>query len=109
MNVMFVEKRGEVNIMDIQKLLYLLDYTEYSINELVYKVLNDSETDPHYSAVTSANLIKSYIQIMKDLNRTLPYNDVKGYMLDQLYTEEEYDKFEEKRQRESTYYIGQQF
>lgn len=42
---------------DIEKLKYLLHFTESDIEELIYTVLDNSPTDPHYSAVTAKNRI----------------------------------------------------
>lgn len=62
-----------------EKLLYLLNFLEDYIDQLVYKVMTDSQTDPHYSAVTATNLIKCNIQVMQQFNKKIPYTDVKGY------------------------------
>lgn len=62
-----------------EKLLYLLNFMEDYIDQLVYKVMTDSQTDPHYSAVTATNLIKCNIQVMQQFNKKIPYTDVKGY------------------------------
>lgn len=48
---------------DVNKLNCIFTYFEEYIDESIYQVLNDSPTDPDYSAVTATNLIKSYIQI----------------------------------------------
>ena len=44
-----------------KELLYLIEYSMYYTDELISSVLEDSEEDPHYSAVTASNLIKCYI------------------------------------------------
>ncbi len=62
-----------------EKLLYLLNHMDGFIEQLVYDVLTDSQTDPHYSAVTATNLIKCNIQVMQQFNKKIPYTDVKGY------------------------------
>lgn len=94
---------------DIEKLKYLLKYTYYDIIELVDNVLSDSVTDPHYSAVTATNKIKCYIDVMKGLEKNLPYNDVKSFLLCNGFTIEEYMAFEKSRKKESEYYIGKQY
>lgn len=96
-------------VIDEEKLIYLLKFTDHYIDLLVDNVLNDSIEDPEYSAVTATNLIKCIIKTYKDIGKKLPYCDVKGYLLYNLYTERQYDIFEEKRKNESTYYIGKQF
>ena len=95
--------------MDKEKLLYLLNYMEYPIDLLVDNVINDSEEDPEYSAVTATNLIKSYIQVTKELEVFKPYKSVKEYILNDGYTFEEYELYEKKRKNESANYIGIQF
>ena len=104
-------KRERESIMDInmEKLLYVLGIFDDYICDLIYNVLNDSEEDPHYSAVAATNLIKSYIQIMTELGKKLPYNDVKSFFEDCAYTEDEYNAFEKSRLKESEYYRGKQF
>lgn len=62
-----------------EKLLYLLNFMEDYIDQLVYKVMTDSQTDSHYSAVTATNLIKCYIQVMNQFNKEIPYTDIRGY------------------------------
>lgn len=95
--------------IDYEKLKYLLNDMEDTIGELVDKVLSDSKTDPHYSAVAATNRIKCYIQIMSELGEKLPYNDVKGFFDFNAYTKEEYEFFEESRKKESVYYRGVQY
>ncbi len=97
--------------MDInqEKLKYLLNDMEDVIGELIDNVLDDSITDPHYSAVAATNKIKCYIQIMSELGIILPYNDVEGFFDFNAYSQEEYSRFEEVRKKESQYYRGIQF
>lgn len=95
--------------LDKEKLLYLLMFTDDYIENFAHEVMNDSEEDPHYSAVTLSNMIKCYVEIMTELGVNLPYNDVKSFFKDNLYTDEEYKIFEEKRHKESEYYTGTQY
>lgn len=97
--------------MDIneEKLLYLLNDMENYIERLIYCVLSDSETDPHYSAVFTANKIKCYIQIMNELGKKRPYSTVEEFFDFHGYTEDEYMAFERHRQKESAYYRGVQY
>lgn len=93
-----------------EKVEYLMHTAVYDeILQLVDNVLSDSEADPEFSAVTANNQIKIYIDIMKELGKPCPYDDVKGYFKFEAYTEEEYQIFENKRIKESSYYIGKQF
>ena len=95
--------------IDCEKLKYLLNNMEYHIGQLIDKVLIDSPTDPHYSAVAAANKIKCYIQIMKDLGEDLPYKNVEEFFEFNAYTKEEYQLFEKSRKKESQYYRGVQY
>lgn len=95
--------------LDIEKLKYLLSDTENEICRLIDNCLEDSESDPHCSAVTAVNYIKCYIDISRELGKTLPYNTVEEFFNFNAYTEDEYNSFEEKRQRESVYYQGVQY
>ena len=94
--------------MDIneEKLKYLLHFMYDYIDRFVYDVLSDSETDPHYSAVSATNLIKCYIEIMTELGEKLPYSNVEEYFDFNAYTKEEYEIFETHRNKESKYYQG---
>lgn len=95
--------------IDFEKMNYLLNIMYPTIEEFVDQVLNDSETDPEYSAVTAANVIKCYIQIMTDLGDAPPYDSVEGFFSINGYTDEEYQRFEKSREKESKYYIGVQY
>ena len=73
-------------------------------------VMNDSEEDPEYSAVTLNNLIICYIRCQKALDASFPIYTVRDYFLSTaFYTEADYISFEEKRKKERAYYIGEQF
>ena len=95
--------------IDIEKLKYLLNDMEDHIGWLIDCVLSDSTTDPHYSAVFTANKIKCYIQIMSELGEKLPYGDVEQFFDFNVYTKEEYSAFEAVRKKESEYYRGVQY
>lgn len=94
----------------MEKLNYLLNAVCDDLwCNFIYDVLNDSEEDPHYSAVTATNRIKCYIDVMNSLGNKLPYHDVKGFFQYYDFSEEEYQQFESSRKKESEYYIGKQF
>ncbi len=95
--------------IDKEKLLYLLMFTDDYMETFADEVMNDSAEDPHYSAVTLTNMIKCYVDIMSELGVKLPYNDVKSFFKDNLYSDEEYELFEEKRKKEAEYYSGKQY
>ena len=90
-----------------KQLIYLLEYTEYCIENLVYDVLHDSTSDPHYSAVTASNLIKTYIEMMNELKQELPFYDIKSFFEFNLFTPEEYELFMRKYESELSYYVGE--
>ncbi len=95
--------------IDREKLLYLLNDMADHIGELIDKVLSDSETDPHFSAVFVNNKIKCYVQIMDELGKKLPYGNAEEFFAFNAYTKEEYRIFEEKRAKESEYYRDVQY
>ncbi|MCH5190915.1 MAG: hypothetical protein J1F23_01980 [Oscillospiraceae bacterium] len=95
--------------IDVEKLKYLLNDMEDHIGNLIDHVLSDSETDPHYSAVSTTNKIKCYIQIMTELGEKMPYRNVEEFFDFNAYTKDEYNAFEISRQKESAYYRDVQF
>ena len=97
--------------MDIseEKLKYLFRFIDEFIYDSIDEVLNDSQTDPHYSAVVVSNIIKCYIDLEKELNTQLPYIDVETFFEFNGYSKQEYKKFEKSRQKESKYYKDIQY
>ena len=95
--------------LDKEKLSYLLIFTQDYILNNIYNVLSDSKEDPHYSAVTTTNIIKCYIDIQTQLGEQLPYNDVISFFKYAGFTDADYQQFEESRKKESEYYIGWQY
>lgn len=97
-------------VNNLEKLKYILTYTGYYIDQLIDNVMNDSEEDPEYSAVTLNNLIICFIYCQKKLDPAFPICTVRDYFLSTaFYAETDYMSFEEKRKKESAYYIGEQF
>ena len=89
---------------------YLLWHMGFEIDRYIWRVIYDSEEDPEYSAVTTTNMIKCYIDVLKCLGEDVPYSTVKEYIrYKDNYTEEEYNIFEAKRKKEAEYYIGEIF
>lgn len=95
--------------IDREKLKYMLHIQRFDIELLIENVLEDSEEDPHYSAVTATNLVKCYIEIMEELGEELPYSDVEGFIRNIGFSEQEYLLFEKKRRKEAEYYCGVQY
>lgn len=96
-------------VIDAEKVSYFLRMMYPTMEQYVDQVLNDSETDPEYSAVTASNIIKCYVQIMTDLGNAPSFNNVESFFKINGYTDEEYQRFEECRKKESQYYIGIQY
>lgn len=94
---------------DCEKVKYMLQNQRFDIELLVENILEDSEEDPHYSAVTATNLIKCYIEIMEDLGEKLPFSDVEGFVRNIGFSRQDYMLFEEKRKKEKEYYRGVQY
>ena len=95
-----------LNEKNKEQLIYLLDYTRYCIEDLVNKVLDDSESEPEYSAVTASNLIKCYIDVITAMETDIPYTDAESYLTYMGYSQEEVKLLEEKRLKEQPYYKG---
>ena len=89
-----------------EKLLYLFNHLYCYTEDLLWKVLADSEQDPQYSAVTTRNLIQCHIDIRSTMGEPLPYSTVDEY-LDQVLSEEEKALFKKKYETEIQYYIGE--
>ena len=88
-----------------EKLVYLFNHLYYYTEDLLWKVLEDSEQDPQYSAITTRNLIQCYIDVHSTMGEALPYSTVEEY-LDQVLTDEEKTLFKNKYETEIQYYIG---
>ena len=92
--------------IDIEKLEYLLDFTVYDTEQLIYEVLGNSKEDPHYSAVTANNRLICYIDIMKSLKKELPYSDMKSFFEYNQFTEDDYLNFKKQYDEEKEIYVG---
>ena len=95
--------------IDYEKLKYMLRIHSIDIELLIENVIEDSDDDPHYSAVTATNLVKCYIEIMEELGEKLPYTNVEGFVRNIGFSEQEYLLFEMKRKKESEFYRGVQY
>lgn len=94
---------------NIDKIKFLLETVKAEIFILIKNVVNDSETDPHYSAVTASNKIKCYIDVMNELCEKLPFEDVVGFLESNGFTKEDQALFDRHRKTESEYYIGKRY
>lgn len=95
--------------IDYEKLKYIIMYCRGDFEIMIERVLEDTEDDPQYSAVTTTNLIKCYIEIMVELGEKLPYANVEEFFDLNGFSKEELLLFEKKRKIESEYYIGVQY
>lgn len=98
-----------MNIDVVEALKYLLDYIECCVSNDTYNVLTDSDEDPHYSAVTTANVIKCYIKIKREIGDPTLYHTVDEYLYDNCFTTKDVQVFNEKKEKESAYYRGKQY
>ncbi len=98
-----------MNSVDREKLIYLMNHLEWYIEHSVYDVLSDSTEDPEYSAVTTTNLIKCYIDVASSFELNIPYHTVDDFLRDKCLEDREIERFNESRERESVYYIGKQY
>lgn len=100
---------NEIYLAQTEQVHYLMKHLDHYIENSVENVLSDSVEHPEFSAVTTANLIKCYIDVIKTLGYDVPYTDIKSYFFTKAYSLEEYVSFEERRKEESAYYIGKQY
>lgn len=95
--------------MNYKMLDYVLGDTNFNLPVYIQEVLDDNLDKPDHSAVYVSNMIKCYINLMKQMGNQLPYQDVKGYIKYNDFNENEYERFEKIRKKESEYYKGEQF
>lgn len=91
-----------------EKLNYILEFVDDSITEFIDEVLEDSESDPEFSAVTLSNTIICYINLLK-INKCNPFHSLYEFFLSHGYSEDEFKIFKQKREKESSYYNGKQY
>ena len=87
----------------------LLDALLPVITLWVDQALEDSSTDPQYSAVAASNALRCYIRLKKSRGGQVPYEDEVDFFQSRGYSEGQYDLFEARRKKESEYYCGPQF
>lgn len=95
--------------MNYKMLDYILRDLNFNLPIYIQEVLDDSLDKPDHSAVYVSNMIKCYIKLMKQMGNQLPYKDVKSYIIYNDFNENEYERFEKSRKKESVYYKGEQF
>lgn len=98
-----------MDFLNYKMLDYVLRDTNFNLPVYIQEVLDDNLDKPDHSAVYVSNMIKCYINLMKQMGNQLPYQDVKGYIKYNDFNENEYERFEKIRKKESEYYKGEQF
>ena len=89
-----------------EAIIYMLDWLDYQVENLVWAVLNDSETDPEFSAVTANNRIICFVAVALDNGLPISYRSTEEYFRQKLLPEECYHLFKTKIEQEETYYSG---
>ena len=95
--------------MNHEKLIYLMGHLAHFIEQYVYDVLEDSDEDPQYSAVTAANLIRCYIDVMTQMGSAPDVSDIRSWFEGNLLSGEEFDRFCKKVSEEKESYCGRIF
>lgn len=87
---------------------YLLNFLDYSIGKYIDDIMEDSQEDPEFSAVTLNNLILCYIHFLNRIEKDSVQTVREVFEL-HGYTEDEFLSFEKKRIKEAEYYNGVQY
>ena len=85
-----------------------IDFCASVIPGDIKAVLNDNPEDRHWSAVAVNGMIKSYLIIKNQFTDNQKPVDVKRYFTENGFSDEDYEKFEADRLKESAYYRGLQ-
>ena len=97
-----------MNFNSDEKLNYILEFVDYSITQFVDEVLEDSEIDPEFSAVTLNNTIICYGDLLKDAECE-SFQSLYEFFLSHGYSETDFENVRQKREKESVYYNGKQY
>ena len=92
-----------------EKIEYLLNHLDHYIEQTIFEVLNDSDYDPQYSAVTLYNLLVCYLDVTHSLGLNDNIASPEAYMRNKCFTEDEILLVKKKKEKESKYYIGVQY
>ena len=85
-----------------------IDFCASVIPGDIKAVLNDNPEDRHWSAVAVNGKIKSYLIIKNQFTDNQKPVDIKRYFTENGFSDEDYEKFEADRLKESAYYRGLQ-
>ncbi len=91
-----------------EELNYILEFVDDSITQFIDEVLDDCETDPEFSAVTLGNTINCYNTLLKTADRS-SFKSLHEFFLSHGYSENDFEIFIQKRDKESSYYNGKQY
>lgn len=91
-----------------EKLNYILEFVDDSVTQFIDEVLDDSEINPEFSAVTLNNTIICYIHFLKSIKYNSPQS-IYEFFLSHGYSEKDFENFKQKRKKESVYYNGKQY
>lgn len=91
-----------------EKLNYILEFIDDSITQFIDEVLDDSEINPEFSAVTLNNTIICYIYFLNSIKCDSPQS-VYEFFLSHGYSENDFEIFKQKREKESVSYNGKQY
>jgi len=87
----------------------LLGFSEEKAIVLVRNVLNDSEEDPHFSAVSATSRIFLLTELYHAIGMHPELTDLRSYLTGRGFSDSEYEFFEGSRKRESVYYSGKHY
>lgn len=103
------ERLNNGGISEQDDFIFILKHTEGEICREIFNVLNDSNVDPHFSAVYTTNMIKCLLFVAGKVGFSFLYNDVFGFFISHGFSEKQYREFEKSRKKESEYYRGYQW
>ena len=87
--------------MNNEKVLFLLRAIQCKLDFYISDILNDTQSNPRYSAVYTSRLITCLIDLLTQLGKKPHYSDIESYFKFCAYTSEEYELFESIREKES--------
>ena len=103
------ERLNNEDISEQDDFIFILKHTEGEICREISNVLNDSNIDPHFSAVYTTNMIKCLLFVAGKVGFSFLYNDVFGFFISHGFSEKQYREFENKRKKEAEYYRDYQW
>lgn len=74
--------------LNYKMLNYILRDVNFNLQIYLQEIIEDELNTPDYSAVYTNNIIKCYIELMNQIGNKLPFDDVKGYILYNNFSEQ---------------------